>query len=130
MRTAGAARVSARADARAAPARLLFRAFSDPIRLRILHLLKGREICVGDLVTILRVPQATASRHLTYLRRARLVRTRQSGLWVYYTLAPSSGRLHRSLLACLASGARELPRLPADLRRYEALRRAGGCCPR
>jgi ArsR family transcriptional regulator len=109
-------------------ARLLFRAFSDPIRLRILHLLREREICVGDLVKVLRVPQATASRHLTYLRRARLVHTRKSGLWVYYSLAPAAGRLHTSLLECLASCAREVPELGTDTRRYAALRKSGGCC--
>jgi len=42
----------------------MFRAFSDPIRLRTLHLLLGGEMCVGDLVEVLQVPQPTASRHL------------------------------------------------------------------
>jgi ArsR family transcriptional regulator len=111
-------------------ARLLFRAFSDPIRLRILHLLRRQEICVGDLVRVLRVPQATASRHLTYLRRAKLVRTRKTGLWVYYSLAPAGGRLHRSLLKCLSSCFPEVPDLATDAARYEALRKAGGCCSR
>ena len=42
----------------------LFRVMADPIRLRILHLLRAGELCVGDLVTVLDVPQPTASRHL------------------------------------------------------------------
>ena len=33
---------------------LVFRAFSDPTRLRILCLLRTRELCVGDLVSILK----------------------------------------------------------------------------
>jgi ArsR family transcriptional regulator len=41
---------------------LIFRAFSDCTRLRILHLLLGGELCVGDLVRVLRVPQPKASR--------------------------------------------------------------------
>ena len=130
MRTAGPARVSRRAAAAKPATRLLFRAFSDPTRLRILNLLRHREICVGDLVKVLRVPQATASRHLTYLRRARLVRTRKNGLWIYYALAPSTGRLHSSLLACLRSCAHEMPELAVDVQRFEALRKSGGCCPR
>ena len=129
MRTRGVARASRRAAAKPA-VRLLFRAFSDPIRLRMLHLVREREACVGDLVKVLRVPQATASRHLTYLRRARLVRTRKSGLWIYYALAAPTGQLHGSLLACLESCAREMPELAADTRRLAALQRAGGCCPR
>lgn len=38
------------------PVDRLFRAFSDRTRLRILHLLQGGELCVCDLVSILRVP--------------------------------------------------------------------------
>jgi ArsR family transcriptional regulator len=130
MRTAGVARARRRARSAAPPARLLFRAFSDPIRLRILNLVRRREMCVGDLVTLLRVPQATASRHLTYLRRARLVSTRKSGLWVYYSLAPTGGSLHRSLLKCLDACFGEMPELAADAERYMALKKSGGCCPR
>jgi hypothetical protein len=40
---------------------VLFRAFSDPTRLRILHLVGRAEIWVGDLVEILEVPQPTAA---------------------------------------------------------------------
>ncbi|MFL5410518.1 MAG: ArsR/SmtB family transcription factor, partial [Myxococcales bacterium] len=42
----------------------MFRALSDPTRLRIVHLLRDGPLCVGDLVTVLRVAQPTASRHL------------------------------------------------------------------
>jgi ArsR family transcriptional regulator, arsenate/arsenite/antimonite-responsive transcriptional repressor len=108
----------------------LYRAFADPTRLRILHLLRGRELCVGDLVTVLRVPQARTSRHLTYLRRAALVSARRDGLWIHYSLASARGRVHKVLLKSLAACARELPQIAADEDRYGALRKAGGCCPR
>ncbi len=54
---------------------LMFRAFSDRTRLRILYLLQGGECCVGNLVDILGIEQPSASRHLAYLRRAGLVAT-------------------------------------------------------
>lgn len=108
----------------------LFRAFSDRTRLRILHLLRGEaEICVGDLVKVLGVPQPTASRHLAYLRRAGLVEARKQGLWMYYSLAAPTGSFHRSLLGCLGTCFRELPELEADGKRYARLKKAGGCCP-
>ena len=59
----------------------LFRALSDSTRLRILHLLKRGELCVCDLMQILRIPQAKTSRHLGYLRKAGLVTVREDGLW-------------------------------------------------
>ena len=108
---------------------LLFRAFSDRTRLRILHLVRGGEVCVGDLVKVLRVPQPTASRHLAYLRRAGLVVARKDGLWSYYSLAPAQGRFHRSLLACLDSCFVEVPALEEDDKRFARVKKAGGCCP-
>ncbi|MGA2899397.1 MAG: metalloregulator ArsR/SmtB family transcription factor [Candidatus Acidiferrales bacterium] len=50
----------------------MFRAFSDRTRLRILHILLKGEMCVCDIVSITRVPQPRASRHLAYLLRAGL----------------------------------------------------------
>ena len=68
---------------------LMFRAFSDPIRLRILSLVQPGELCVCDLVEILRLPQPTISRHLSYLRRAGLVKVRQERSWNYYEIVPA-----------------------------------------
>lgn len=109
-------------------ANLKFRAFSDETRLRILHLLQSGELCVGDLVTILRVPQPTASRHLAYLRRAELVVTRREGLWTYYSLAVARTRFHRSLLSCLPCCFSEVPALQEDRKRAARLARTERCC--
>ncbi len=106
-----------------------FRAFSDPTRLRILHLLQTGEMCVADLVEAIRVPQPTASRHLSYLRRAGLVRTRKSGNWIYYGLAPALTPFHEKLLECLAQCFDEVREVKADAVRAARLRKAGGCCP-
>jgi ArsR family transcriptional regulator len=108
---------------------LIFRAFSDPLRLRILQLLRGGELCVGDLVTILRVPQPTTSRHLTYLKKAGLVRARKAGTWMIYALAPARGAFHEKILECLGCCFDEVPSVAADARRAERIRREGGCCP-
>lgn len=108
----------------------LFRALSDPTRLRLLHLLQGGELCVCDLMEILRTPQAKTSRHLGYLRRAGLVVAREDGLWSYYSLAPADGALHRKLLSCLEDCGSELPAIEADARRAEKIRKGAGCCPR
>jgi ArsR family transcriptional regulator len=108
---------------------LVFRAFSDRTRLRILHLLLQGELCVGDLVSILKTPQPTASRHLAYLRKARLVTTRSRGAWTFYALAPASTPFHRKLLDCLAQCFSELDEIPADRSNAKKLKRSGGCCP-
>lgn len=107
-----------------------FRAFSDPTRLRILHLLQGGELCVGDLVTIIQVPQPTASRHLAHLRRAGLVATRKDGIWTYYVLAAARTPFHQKLLECLTHCFDEVPKLKTDASRAARIRQAGGCCPK
>lgn len=108
----------------------MFRAFSDRTRLRILHLLLDGDLCVGDLVKVLRVPQPTASRHLAYLRRAGLVTARKNGLWSHYSLAPVRSAFHRHLLQCLQSCFGDVPELGRDQLEVKKLRKSGGCCPR
>lgn len=110
-------------------AHLMFRAVADPVRLRILHLLREGESCVGDLVAVLQVPQPTASGHLRYLRRAGLARCRKHGLWCFYSRTPVSTPLHRMVLECADLACAELPEAVADVRRARELRKTGGCCP-
>jgi ArsR family transcriptional regulator len=107
------------------PVDRLFRAFSDRTRLRILHLLQNEELCVCDLVAILRVPQPTASRHLAYLRRAGLVSVRQDKSWKYYSLAEPRNSFHAKLLDCLGTCFLEVPELQRDKARRK---KAKGCC--
>ena len=87
----------------ATPVDAMLRAVSDRTRLRILNLLRDGELCVCHIVDVLGVPQPTASRHLAYLRRARLVMARKEGLWSYYRLTPGTNQVSRKLLDCLTS---------------------------
>ena len=80
----------------------LYKAFADPVRLRLLNLLaEDREVCVCHLHEALELPQPTVSRHLAYLRKRSLVAGRKQGLWVYYRRAQPRSNLHRSLLGSL-----------------------------
>ena len=108
---------------------VIFRAFSDRTRLRILCLLTHGEMCVGDLVKVLQVPQPTASRHLSYLRRAGLVETRKNGLWVHYRLARAKNAFHRNILKCLGNCFLDVPEITDDAKRAAVIRKSGGCCP-
>jgi ArsR family transcriptional regulator len=116
----------------------MFRAFADRTRLRILHLLQtcapgGEEhgdLCVSDIIDILRLPQAKASHHLNYLRRAGLVDARKEGLWCFYKLRPADTPFHQKLLECLGQCFAGVPGLAADRARAAKIRASGGCCPR
>lgn len=108
----------------------MFRAFADRNRLRILHLLQGGELCVSDLIDILRMPQAKVSHHLNYLRRAGLVETRKQGLWSFYSLRPAETSFHEKLLECLEQCFTGVPGLAADRERAARIKASGGCCPK
>jgi ArsR family transcriptional regulator len=104
------------------PARL-FKACSDPVRLRLLNLLAGREVCVCHLHEALELPQPTVSRHLAYLRKTGIVTGRKEGLWVHYRLSKPSGELHRKLLECVST-LESLRTMEDDIKRLSRL----SCC--
>lgn len=105
----------------------VFRTLADATRLRILHLLREGPLCVGDLVSVLAVPQPTASRHLAYLRKSGLVLDERRGHWSFYKLAPPTSAFHESVLETLHAAASK--RSLVDEAALRALRRTGGCCP-
>jgi len=108
---------------------LLFRALADETRLRILNLLCRRELCVCQIVEILGMGQSKVSRHLAYLRNAGLVRDRRDGLWMHYSLARPSGRLHRQAIEWLKQAENEVPMAAADLEALDNLPECGDLCP-
>jgi ArsR family transcriptional regulator, arsenate/arsenite/antimonite-responsive transcriptional repressor len=110
------------------PVDVMFRAFSDRTRLRILNLLGSGELCVCDLVRVIDVPQPKISRHLAYLRRAGLVTARKEGLWMYYELASSKTAFHQKLLECLTCCFPDVPELARDMKRLGKDARSVRCC--
>ena len=76
-----------------------FHALSEPLRVKVLQLLKSREICVCDLCDILDVSQSKLSFHLKTLKEANLVCARQEGRWIYYSLNPYQFELLQQHLA-------------------------------
>jgi ArsR family transcriptional regulator len=92
-----------------------FKALSDPIRLQVLELLREQEMCVCDLCDQIDVAQSKLSFHLKTLKSAGLVRSRQEGRWIYYSLnLPQLVELEQYL---------------AEFRRFSAMLPARACLP-
>jgi ArsR family transcriptional regulator, arsenate/arsenite/antimonite-responsive transcriptional repressor len=71
----------------------LFKALSDPVRLRLLSLIAshaGGEACVCDLTPAFAVSEPTISHHLKVLREAGLVTSERRASWVYYRAVPDA----------------------------------------
>ncbi len=67
----------------------IFGVLADPTRVRLLHALSIRELCVCDLANVLNMRQPAVSQQLRMLRALRVVRFRKEGQTVYYSLADS-----------------------------------------
>jgi DNA-binding transcriptional ArsR family regulator len=63
-----------------------FRSLSEPVRLKILWLLEGGEMSVGQLVERLNSSQANVSKHLKVLLDAGVLSRRSSGTSAYYSI--------------------------------------------
>lgn len=62
------------------------KALADETRLRIINLLYEKELCVCDIHEALNITQTKASRHLQYLKHAKLVDDRKQAQWIYYSI--------------------------------------------
>lgn len=102
----------------------LFKALSDPTRLRIVNLLDGHSLCVCDLQEVLGLSQPFISRHLATLRAANLVRTQRRGAGVCYSLSHAP-LLNYPLCKFLSEVVPFFPELQVDVQNLEELKGRG-----
>ena len=111
---------------------LLYKAFTDDTRLRMLVLLaRHGDLCVCDFEAVLGLSQSSASRHLRHLFHAGLVDDERRGTWVYYRLRESLAPERDALLATLVGVAppAEVAALDEGLAAWRARKTADMACP-
>lgn len=64
----------------------IFKALSDPTRVKILYALSVTELCVCDIANLLGKSVSTVSHQLRVLRNMKLVKSRRDGKTVHYSL--------------------------------------------
>jgi DNA-binding transcriptional ArsR family regulator len=110
------------------------KALADENRLRVLMLLRERELCGCELMGLLGLSQPLVSSHMAVLRGAGLVEERKEGRRKRYSLTPkgrSGGKA--GILRIVAEALEEEPVMAADrqrLRQCVDARRAEGSCTR
>ena len=105
----------------------LFKALGDRTRLRILGLLLAGEVCVCNIHESLDIPQPKASRHLAYLRKAGLVKTRRDGIWIHYRLGQVRDPVLGTITEAVRHAVTHLEPVRKDARRLQ--RRTNQCVP-
>jgi len=98
----------------------VLKALGHPVRLRMVAMLRGGELCVCQMTAVLELAASTVSAHLTDLKRAGLVEERKDGRWVFHRLAQDEAAAH--LEPVWKSLVRD-PQLEADARVLRELRR-------
>ncbi len=96
----------------------IFEALSDPTRFRILNLLQEGELCVCDIMSVLKEPQSKVSRHLAYLRKSNLAQARKEGLWMYYRLNPPKVKTFKAIFSALKQARSDFKALEKDRRTF------------
>lgn len=85
------------------------KALADGSRVRVVAaLLHHEELCVCQIVELLRLATPTVSRHMAVLQGARLVRSRKDGRWVYYRLSMEFPEHLRQWFEASVLGAEEI----------------------
>ena len=79
----------------------IMKALADPNRLRVVVALRERELCLCQIVELLRLANSTVSRHMSILQQARLVDARKDGRWNYFRLSETTDRPEAAEAAAL-----------------------------
>jgi DNA-binding transcriptional ArsR family regulator len=64
----------------------MYLAVADPVRLKILELLKEQPLCVCVIKTILSIADSKLSYHLSVLKKAGLIKGGKKGNWIIYSI--------------------------------------------
>ena len=67
----------------------ILKALADPIRLDMIELFRGGELCVCDIVPCLKITQPLVSRHLKILKERGIIKFRKEGNKRYYSITDS-----------------------------------------
>ncbi|HEY0350096.1 MAG TPA: metalloregulator ArsR/SmtB family transcription factor [Pyrinomonadaceae bacterium] len=101
----------------------LFSALADRTRLRLINLIGDSEVCVCFLVEILKTSQPKISRHLAYLRQARVVVARREGKWMHYRLSEPPDEHAADIFREVRASLTEHPEFQRDREKLEKV-----CC--
>ena len=106
----------------------VFKALSDPMRLRIIKMLEKKSMCVCELTSVLKIKQSSVSHHLKILKGAGLVNDVRSGQWVDYELAIEEYNEYApKLLEMLTVWLNDYPKIIGDLRVAKKVNRKDIC---
>ena len=107
----------------------LLKVLSDESRLRVLNLLQERECCVCEVMQVMGISQSKASRILSALYDAGLLKLRREGRWALYSIDRDPTRDYvDEILAGIRRSLANSPAAEADIARLKTAERVGPAC--
>jgi len=106
------------------------KALSEEIRLRLILLLKDREACVCELMSVFAMAQSKLSHHLITLRDAGFLHDEKRGEWNYYRMDTKAlSPVNRELLDSVARRLTDHHTIERDKKTLQKVReRMQICC--
>ena len=98
------------------------KALADENRVRMLLALQKQELCVCQIIELVKLAPSTVSKHMSILRSARLVEARKDGRWMYYRLAgPNCSPIIRGAIEWARKSLADDPQITGDAKRLEQI---------
>jgi DNA-binding transcriptional ArsR family regulator len=101
---------------------LITKALADQNRVRALLALRGRELCVCQIIALFDLAPSTISKHMSILKNARLVECRKQGRWNYYRVdgknAPAAAK---EAVAWVSKSLSKSPEINEDRKRLREI---------
>jgi len=107
----------------------LLKVLSDESRLRVLNLLQEREACVCEVMQVMGISQSKASRILSTLYDAGLLKLRREGRWALYSIDTDPAYEYvKEILTGIRLSLADNPVAVEDLERLKRAKRVGPAC--
>ena len=98
------------------------KALADENRVRMLLALQKQELCLCQLIELVKLAPSTVSKHMSILRSARLVDARKDGRWMYYRLAGAkSSPIVQRVIEWAWKSLADDPQIIGDAKRLEQI---------
>jgi len=100
----------------------VMKALADENRVRTVMALDGRELCVCQVVELLKLAPSTVSKHMSILKQAGIAECRKEGRWIYYRLAGGEvSCIVRDAVALARRSVSKDSRIADDVRRLKRI---------
>ena len=107
----------------------VYKVLSDESRLRVLNLLLERECCVCEVMQVLDISQSKASRILSALYDAGILKLQKDGLWSLYSIDWDGMDSHlKDIMEATTRAFKENKVMIADRERLRKAERVGPGC--